>query len=113
MPTWIAEEFEPNVTVAPHPDLEKFTDKVKTHAQRQFFRDCSVSGTIDFIYCNSQASGAPELLDPATEADGEPGRGRDGAAQPHCGAAPGSGEGESDVHGAAVEGVLNDHLCAE
>uniref|UniRef100_A0A0D9ZVI8 Pectinesterase n=1 Tax=Oryza glumipatula TaxID=40148 RepID=A0A0D9ZVI8_9ORYZ len=28
MPTWIAEEFEPNVTVAPHPDLEKFTDKV-------------------------------------------------------------------------------------
>jgi pectinesterase len=56
MPTWIAEEFEPNVTVAPHPDLEKFTDKVKTHAQRQFFRDCSVSGTIDFIYCNSQAS---------------------------------------------------------
>uniref|UniRef100_A0A0E0PIT0 Uncharacterized protein n=1 Tax=Oryza rufipogon TaxID=4529 RepID=A0A0E0PIT0_ORYRU len=41
------------------------------------------------------------------------GRGRDGAAQPHCGAAPGSGEGESDVHGAAVEGVLNDHLCAE
>lgn len=41
------------------------------------------------------------------------GRGRDGAAQPHCGAAPGSGEGESDVHGAAVEGVLKDHLCAE
>jgi hypothetical protein len=30
------------------------------------------------------------------------GRGRDGAAQPHCGAAPGSGEVE-DVHGAAVE----------
>ncbi|XP_052140347.1 pectinesterase/pectinesterase inhibitor-like [Oryza glaberrima] len=60
MPTWMSEggkqplleaprpeaepeEFEPNVMVVLHPDLEKFTDKVKTyqdtlypHAQRQF-----------------------------------------------------------------------------
>ena len=51
--------------------FDGYQDTLYTHAQRQFFRDCTVTGTIDFIFGNSQVVIQNCLIQPRKPMDNQ------------------------------------------
>ncbi|KAF8749365.1 hypothetical protein HU200_012702 [Digitaria exilis] len=51
--------------------FDGYQDTLYTHAQRQFFRDCTVTGTIDFIFGNSQVVLQNCLIQPRRPMDNQ------------------------------------------
>ncbi|KAF0908580.1 hypothetical protein E2562_026629 [Oryza meyeriana var. granulata] len=51
--------------------FDGYQDTLYPHAQRQFFRDCTVSGTIDFIFGNSQVVLQNCLIQPRKPMDNQ------------------------------------------
>ncbi|CAN6206534.1 unnamed protein product [Urochloa humidicola] len=51
--------------------FDGYQDTLYTHAQRQFFRDCTVTGTIDFIFGNSQVVLQNCLIQPRKPMDNQ------------------------------------------